>query len=228
MDSGDILARELAQLVPGATLERRQLCGGPPLRGGPGFQLLLLRDTAAGRALDSDIARRVMDNPLYWIFCWASGRVLANYLLQQPAMVRGRRVLDFGCGSGVVAIAAALAGAREVIACDLDDLALVATRHNAGLNSVTLTLARDFDEVEGDIDLILAADVLYDPANLRWLQRFVDRAPEVIVADSRVRNFRHARYDRIAQFESSTLPDLDESREFNRVTLYRGHGGGQG
>jgi predicted nicotinamide N-methyase len=216
MDSGDILARELARVVPGATLGNRTLCDDPPLR------LLLLRDTAAGRALDSDVARRVMDNPLYWIFCWASGRVLARYLLQHPSVVSARRVLDFGCGSGVVAIAAALAGAREVIACDLDDLALTATRHNAGLNDVSVSLSRDFDNVDGDIDLILAADVLYDPDNLPWLQRFVDRAPEVIVADSRLRNFRHAGYQRIAQFESSTLPDLDESREFNRVTLYRG------
>jgi predicted nicotinamide N-methyase len=161
-----------------------------------------------------------MDNPLYWVFCWASGQVLAKLLLERPRWVQGKRVLDFGCGSGVVAIAAAMAGAREVIACDIDPLALRATRLNAGLNGVSLTLAQDFFEVRGDVDLVIVADVLYDRANLPWLARFTARAPRVLLADSRIRDFSHPPYREIARHSSCTLPDLDESPEFREVRVY--------
>ena len=161
-----------------------------------------------------------MENPLYWVFCWASGQVLARFLLDNPQLVRGKRVLDFGCGSGVVAIAAGLAGAREVLACDIDSLALAATRFNAQLNGVELQLADDYFAVDGDIDLIIVADVLYDRENFSWLQRFVERAPQVLIADSRVKNFDHPPYSQIDRRESCTLPDLDESPEFRDVRIY--------
>ena len=101
----------------------------------------------------------VMNYPAYWAFCWASGQVLARFILDHPEWVRGRRVMDFGAGSGVVAVAAMLAGAREVVACDIDPEALLAVRCNTELNGVALTLADDFDAVAGDIDLIIVADV---------------------------------------------------------------------
>ncbi|TGD76074.1 methyltransferase [Mangrovimicrobium sediminis] len=211
------LARQLAAIIPGATLREQVLpqCGD--------LRLLLLEDYPRD-VLDAEASQRVMDNPLYWVLCWASGQVLAEYLLDNPDTVRGRRVLDFGCGSGVVAIAAALVGAREVIACDIDPLALQATAYNAALNAVDLTLAADFEAVDGDLDLILVADVLYDRENLPWLERFTARAGQVLVADSRIRNFDRPPYRRIEQRESCTLPDLDESAEFRFVTLYRAGG----
>jgi predicted nicotinamide N-methyase len=214
--TAECLGGELSRIIPGAQLAPQRL--GPE----PGLELLLLRDSGASLKLDSETVLRIMDNPLYWVFCWASGRVLARYILQNPALVHGRRIVDFGCGSGVVAIAAALAGAREVVACDLDPIAQAATGHNAALNDVTLTRIDDFEAIDGAIDLILAADVLYDAANLVWLRRFTRRAGEVFLADSRVRDLRVAGYQPVASFESTTLPDLDESREYNRVTLYRG------
>ncbi|MEE9282240.1 MAG: 50S ribosomal protein L11 methyltransferase, partial [Myxococcota bacterium] len=84
---------------------------------------------------------------------WAGGQVLARWLLDHPAAVRGKRVLDFGCGSGVVAIAAALAGAASVVACDTDGAALEACRENAVLNGVRLELlwrctARTLPEID--------------------------------------------------------------------------------
>jgi predicted nicotinamide N-methyase len=166
--------------------------------------------------------RAVMDNPLYWVFCWASGQVLAKFLLDDPAWVRGRRVLDFGCGSGVAAIAAALVGAEEVIACDIDPLAVEATASNAELNGVKLTLTDDYDTVDGPLDLILVADVLYDRGNFSWLERFVERADQVLIADSRVKDFDHPTYREIARRESCTWPDLDESHEFRDVRVYLG------
>jgi predicted nicotinamide N-methyase len=74
--------------------------------------------------------------PPFWAFPWPGGAALARYLLDEPAAVAGRRVVDLGCGSGLVSIAAALAGAAHVLALDLDPLALTATGLNAGLNGV--------------------------------------------------------------------------------------------
>lgn len=210
----ELLRASLQQILPGATLQEQCLPASPAVR------LLLLREDYPQDELDPEAVQRAMDNPLYWVFCWASGQVLARYLLAHPERVAGRRVLDFGCGSGVAAIAAALAGAAEVIACDIDPLALAATRANAALNGVALTLADDFHAVEGRLDLIIVADVLYDRANLDWLGCFVERAGEVLVADSRVRDFDFPPYRQIAREQSSTLPDLDESVEFRDVRIY--------
>lgn len=209
------LNASLGEILPGGSLRALSL---PEV---PALQLLLLQPDYPQAALSPDAVQRVMDNPLYWIFCWASGQVLARYLIDNPGQVENRCVLDFGCGSGVVAIAAAMAGARRVIACDIDPQALAATRANAQLNGVSLEYAADFFSVTADIDLIIAADVLYDAANLVWLQRFRERAASVLVADSRVKCFDHPPYEEIARYESCTLPDLDESAEFRDVRLYR-------
>jgi predicted nicotinamide N-methyase len=209
------LLSELCRVLPGAELVVQAVPGNVPIR------LALIRDALASRRLDPDTAERVMNNPLYWMFCWASGQVLAHYLLDHPDLVRGKRVLDFGCGSGVVAIAAAKAGAAEVVACDIDPLALQASRYNAAINGVHLTLSDDFDAVTGYLDVIVVADVLYDRRNMPWLDRFTARASDVWVADSRVRDFDRPPYLRITERESCTVPDMDEAREFNRVALYR-------
>lgn len=209
-----VLQNALQEILPQSRLCSQRI--GTPLP----LELLLLEETAPLRSLDADVATRVMNNPLYWIFCWASGRVLASAVLNNPSWVAGKRVIDFGCGSGVVAIAAALAGADSVIACDNDPIALQATRENARLNNVVLNYATDFNQIDGAVDLIVVADVLYDRANLSWLSRFAERAEAVLLADSRIRDFEHVAYRRLGVQESTTLPDLDESREFNTVTVY--------
>lgn len=210
----DLLGDALRDILPDARLEE---CALPGI---PGIRLLLLESSYPQDELSPEAVRRVMDNPLYWTFCWASGQVLARFLLEQPQWVRGKRVLDFGCGSGVVAIAAAQAGAARVVACDIDPLALAATRLNARRSRVSLELAGDFFSVPGEIDLIIVADVLYDRANLSWLQRFVARAPQVLIADSRVKDFNQPPYRQIGRYSGCTLPDLDESAEFRDVRIY--------
>jgi predicted nicotinamide N-methyase len=208
------LQQHLQGIIPAARLDVT------PLPDCPAVKLLLLNADYPQGELDARALQRVMDNPLYWVFCWASGQVLAQYVMDCPGWVRGRRVLDVGCGSGVVAIAAALAGAREVVACDHDPHALAATERNARLNGVDVVLSPDFEAIEGSVDLLIAADVLYDRENLPWLQRFVERAPRVLVADSRLKHFDHPRYREIARRESCTVPDLDESAEFREVRIY--------
>ena len=208
------LTQSLGTALPGARIEAMLL----PLS--PEISLYLLNSDYPQHQLLPEQMLYLMENPLYWTFCWASGQVLAQYVLEHPTLVRGQRVLDFGCGSGVVGIAAALAGAQHVIACDIDPDALRATARNAALNGVELELVADFDAAVGELDLIIVADVLYDAQNLPWLHRFLSRATSVLLADSRIKDFTLPPYRRIAQCEASTLPDLDESSEFRQVSIY--------
>lgn len=102
--------------------------------------------------------------PPYWAFAWAGGQALARYILDNPGLVAGRRVLDFGSGSGLVAIAAMRAGALRALAAEIDAFARAAILLNANLNGVAVELA------EGDVlarsaagfDVILAGDMCYE------------------------------------------------------------------
>ncbi|WP_313482397.1 class I SAM-dependent methyltransferase [Stutzerimonas kunmingensis] len=188
----------------------------------PGTDLRLWLIDAANmdRAFSPEETRRILEEPPYWSFCWASGLVLARWLAERPEWVRGKRVLDFGAGSGVAAIAAAKAGAVEVVACDLDPLALAACQANAALNEVELRYSQDFFGEEDRFDLIIVADVLYDRANLPLLDHFLSRGREALVADSRVRDFAHPLYRRLDVLDACTWPDLAEPAEFRHVSLY--------
>jgi len=210
------LCRRLRAVIPDAALEVMALPNVPNIR------LALLQQSYPQHLLDSESITKIMNTPMYWAFCWASGQVLARLIMDNPHYVKGQRVLDFGAGSGVAAIAAALSGARTVVVCDNDPLALLACQYNAQLNGVTLELAPAFESYEGAIDIILASDVLYDRGNLSWLQVFLKRAPSILVADSRIRDFRAENYRLISVSSSSTLPDLDESQEFRQVKVYLG------
>ena len=103
------------------------------------------------------------ESPPYWAFCWGSGQALGRWLLDHPEAVSGLRVVDFGCGSGVAGIAAARAGAAQVTAVDVDPAARQATRANATANRLQAGLLVTAAELPADWDLLLAADVLYEP-----------------------------------------------------------------
>ena len=210
------LRRRLSAVIPNADLEVVALPEVPEIR------LALLQQAYPQHLLDNDTVVKIMNSPMYWAFCWASGQVLARFILDNPHYVKGRRVLDFGAGSGVVAVAAAIAGARSVVVCDTDPLAQLACACNAELNGVVLEYASSLDSYSGEIGIILASDVLYDRANLSWLQVFLNRAPSVLVADSRVRDFSAENYQLMSASSSYTFPDLDESQEFRRVKVYLG------
>jgi predicted nicotinamide N-methyase len=119
--------------------------------------------------------------PPFWAFAWPGGQALAREVLDRPAAVRGRRVLDFAAGCGIAAIAAAMGGAASVEAAELDPLALAAVRLNAALNHVEI--ATDAGDVVGSAcrwDVILAGDVCYEaPMTLHilpWLRRMACEA----------------------------------------------------
>ncbi|HEV7694062.1 MAG TPA: 50S ribosomal protein L11 methyltransferase [Hyphomonadaceae bacterium] len=117
------------------------------------------------------------DAPPYWAHTWAGGTVLARHILDHPDTVRGRHILDLGCGSGIVAIAAALSGAASVTAADIDPNAIAASELNAQANGATLaTLHADLlDGPAPACDLILAGDTFYDPALAQRVTTALDR-----------------------------------------------------
>ncbi|MDG4855894.1 MULTISPECIES: 50S ribosomal protein L11 methyltransferase [unclassified Mesorhizobium] len=127
--------------------------------------------------------------PPYWAYAWAGGAVLARYVLDRPSTVAGRRVLDLGAGSGLVGIAAARAGAREVTAAEIDRNGIVALRLNAEANGVVIIIIGE-DISAGpppSVDIVLAGDVFYGQAVARRIVPFLDRCLaagiEVLVGD---------------------------------------------
>lgn len=151
------------------------------------------------------------DTPPYWAYGWAGGTVLARHLLDFPETVRGRRVLDLGCGSGVVGIAAAKAGASYVLASDIDAYALAATRLNAALNEVEIDLAEG--GLTGgplpEVDIVLVGDLFYDKATaariLPWLSACRAADKIVLIGDP----FRaHLPQDSLQLVTSYDVPDF--------------------
>jgi len=126
--------------------------------------------------------------PPFWAFAWAGGQALARHILDHPAFVRGKRVLDFASGSGVVAIAAAKAGAASVQACDIDPFATAAIQLNATANGVGIG-ARSEDLVDTDDgwEAVLAGDICYErdmaERTVAWLGRLHARGAVVLIGD---------------------------------------------
>ena len=185
------------------------------------LKLWLIDPSTMQRPFSQEETQRLLDEPPYWCFCWASGLALAQWILQHPEQVAGKRVIDVGAGSGIVALAAKLAGAKSAVACDLDLTALQACRANAELNQLDLSYSEDLFSESEPYDVLFAADVLYDAANLPLLKRFADFAKPIIMADSRQRNFQHALFRKSQTLYGETLPDLAEPAEFRQVSLYQ-------
>lgn len=113
-------------------------------------------------AREEHLKRAALHDP-YWAFAWPGGQAMARWLLDDPEIVRGRRVLEVGSGSALVAIAAALCGATSVEAADIDPTAAVVARMNAALNGVSLeATARDPVGDETDAEVVLVADTTYE------------------------------------------------------------------
>ena len=170
--------------------------------------------------LPADVMHRVIANPAYWAFCWGSGLALARWLLSHPDFAARKRIADVGCGCGIGAIAAKLAGASEVVACDNDSDALMVTRANAELNGVDLRYADDVNELCGHFDLILMADLLYDKSNYPLLQTVKGLASDIIVADSRIQSIDDPSFTEFYQSEALTYPNLGEFDEFKDVRFF--------
>lgn len=126
--------------------------------------------------------------PPFWAFAWAGGQGLARHVLDNPASVRGKTVLDFATGSGLVAIAAKMAGAAHVLAADIDPFSADAVALNAELNGVMLDhTAQNLVGQDHGWDTILAGDVFYDRAMadtlLPWFDALAARGAEILIGD---------------------------------------------
>ena len=188
------------------------------------LKLWLIDPDGMDAPLSEQESSAIFADPPYWCFCWGSGLALAERLLNGAHSIKGKTVLDFGCGSAVVGIAAALAGAAKVIACDIDPLALKASALNASENGVELEYLDDFFTFDGKVDILFASDVLYDPDNRPLVQRFREVADEVVVADSRVKDFAELGFTLCDQVRAVTEPDLGELESVKQVRFYRSRG----
>lgn len=215
------LLQHFRQTLPHAELMATQL---PDV---PSVSLWLVNPAIMDARLSEQTVAAVFEEPAYWSFCWASGQAMAAMILEQPELVKDKVIVDFGTGSGVVAIAALLAGAKRVYASDLDQGALLSVQANAQLNGLgndqRLIINQDCFDIENqpDVDLLLAADVLYDWENKPLLEKFRKMFRKTLIADSRVKNFNEPGYEAIAVKRSITFPDLGEFEEFKTVNFYQ-------
>lgn len=162
--------------------------------------------------------------PPFWAFTWPGGQALARHVLDHPADVAGRRVVDFAAGCGIAAMACAMAGARSIEAAEIDPLAVAAIRLNAAANRVSVDIAQcDIVGAACRWDLILCGDVCYEAPMtehiLPWLREMACQA-EVWVADP---GRAYLPQRDLAPFISYRVPtSLElEDRTEREVTLYR-------
>ncbi|MGH0033956.1 MAG: class I SAM-dependent methyltransferase [Myxococcota bacterium] len=188
---------------------------------------LVTEECPLWRAREEDLEQMGLPSP-FWALCWAGGEALARSLLDHPERVAGRRVLDFGAGGGVEAVAAARAGAR-VVAVDVDPLAARCAKQNAALNRLALdaVVADWVDREDLDFDVVLAGDVTYDPELARrvvtWLARLADSGVEVWVGDPGRGCLPEHLLHRFQPFENHRAPaDNDRGhRSLVTTTVYR-------
>lgn len=166
--------------------------------------------------------------PPYWAFAWAGGQALARYLLDHPALVMGRAVLDLGSGSGLTAIAARRAGAASVLAADIDALALAAIRLNAALNGVDVAATGEdllaSAPSAGAAEVILVGDLFYERELAHRVLAFVERAAAdgaaVLVGDPRRSYFPAGRFARAAEYQVPVTRELEDA-EIKRTAVWR-------
>lgn len=168
-------------------------------------------------------------NP-YWAYHWGGGLALARHVLDHPAVVAGRRVLDLGAGSGIVGIAAAKAGARHVVAADVDTYAIMATRLNADANGVTIetTLGNVMMAAPPEVNIVLAGDTFYDAdvatKATAFLDRCLDVGIDVLVGDPGRAFLPRERLELIAEYPGGDFGDgAEDNARMNAVFAFR-HG----
>ncbi len=163
--------------------------------------------------------------PPYWAFAWAGGQALARYVLDHPSEVAGKRVLDFGSGSGLVAIAAAKAGASEILAADIDAFAGAAIALNATANVVAIKVTRD-DVIGAPCawETILVGDMCYERPLagrlLAWLGDCARGGANVLLGDPGRSYFPKSGVEKLGTYNVQTTRDL-EDREIRETSVYR-------
>jgi predicted nicotinamide N-methyase len=154
--------------------------------------------------------------PPFWAFAWAGGQALARYLLDNPNIVAGKRVLDFASGSGMVAIAAMKAGAASAISADIDVFCEAAVRANAEANGVTLEFTAEdlLDHPAPPVDVICAGDICYEKPLaervLAWLAAARANGTEVLIGDPGRSYFPRQGLIQLAEYQVQTTRELED------------------
>jgi predicted nicotinamide N-methyase len=193
----------------------------PPLV--PEISLLVAADVVAlWEAIEVERGSTPSEPP-FWAAAWPGGQALARYLLDQPGVVAGRTVLDLGSGSGLVAVAALLAGAASVVASEIDPFGAAAIRLNAELNGViAIEVVGDvLDDGPPAVDVVLAGDVCYDRVMSERVLPYLDAAraqgAEVLLGDPGRPYVPTARLSAVATLD---VPDT-EGPLVRRTTVWR-------
>lgn len=200
----------------------------------PEVRLFLAEDpTILWARLEADAGRR-LPAP-YWASAWSGGQGVARFVLDQPVTVAGRRVLDLGAGSGLVAVAAALAGAATVVANDIDPYAALAIRANARANGVEVRpVVADLLDTTGDADdvaadVVLVGDALYSDALadrvLPFLRAAARRGADVLVGDPGRGHLPPGDWQTLVTYELPTMGIGEEARISRTSVLAPRHRG---
>ncbi|KZM50452.1 methyltransferase [Labrenzia sp. OB1] len=164
--------------------------------------------------------------PPFWAFAWAGGQGLARYILDTPELVGSKRIVDFACGSGLVGIAAMMAGATSCHAVDIDPFALAATGLNAELNGVVLGLEmKDITTSPlPEADIVFFGDVFYDREMaekvLGLIDRLLDRGTDVLVGDPGRSYLPKTRLTELASYNVPVVGALEDN-EIKRTRVFR-------
>jgi predicted nicotinamide N-methyase len=165
--------------------------------------------------------------PPYWAFAWAGGQALARHLLDHPHLVRGHDVLDLGAGSGLTAIAAMRAGARSVLAADIDAVALAASALNAESNAVVVAVTAD-DLLAAPPDsrftIVLVGDLFYERELADRVLAFIETAARegarVLIGDPGRSYFPRGRFEQLAEHRVPVTRELEDA-EIKRTAVWQ-------
>jgi predicted nicotinamide N-methyase len=159
--------------------------------------------------------------PPYWAFAWAGGQALARYVLDNPDLVRGKRVLDFGAGSGIVGLAAARAGAAHVLAADIDKFSVAAITANAAANKLAISITSD-DIIgsEEQFGVILVGDMCYErPLAERLMAWLKNTDAHILLGDPGRSYFPKEGLTRLALYSVATTREI-EDREIRETGVW--------
>ena len=157
--------------------------------------------------------------PPYWAAAWPGGQAIARFIGENPGLVAGRRLMDLGCGSGLCAVAAALAGAARVQAVDTDPLACEIAAVNASENGLSLDVVCADPTLMGETDaeVILAGDLWYERFVAQrisgWLQGQARRGAYVLMGDMGRAFFPRRRLKLLASYPIADHQGLEQASQ---------------
>ncbi|MFD2204359.1 class I SAM-dependent methyltransferase [Kiloniella antarctica] len=207
---------------PKAFIKENTRPSGTPLLGDQIQLYLAVEDLPFWQHGEKELETLGLDIP-FWAFAWAGGQALAQYILNHPHVVKGKRVLDFACGCGLQAIAAKLAGAKDVLAVDIDPFAITATKLNAELNNVRINTCVEnlVGEPNAGWDLILAGDVCYEGPMAeeitQWLKDLSHQGTTVLMGDPGRTYLPKMGLKRIIAYSVLTSSSLEDTDVRNAV-----------